>query len=106
MAYGWALLRAGQCDEAIVETGRALRMSSVDNFSGFYTSVHGMALLAARRFGAALPFRPSSVAGFRAYSGLYNSLIPLRGPRRETGRLGTAPPTPTSPRRPPHPHPH
>src|SRR3546814_4635492 len=40
MAYGWALLRAGQCDEAIVETGRALRMSPVDNFSGFRSEEH------------------------------------------------------------------
>src|SRR3546814_1113459 len=71
MAYGWALLRAGQCDEAIVETGRALRMSPVDNFSGFYTSVHGLALLAARRFGEALPFLRASVAAFPDYSGHY-----------------------------------
>src|SRR3546814_4122590 len=79
MAYGWALLRAGQCDEAIVETGRALRMSPVDNFSGFYTSVHGLALLAARRFGEALPFLRASVAAFPDYSGHYNSLISCCG---------------------------
>ena len=75
MAYGWALLRAGECDEAIVETGRALRMSPVDSFSGFYTSVHGLALLAARRFREALPFLRASVAAFPDYSGHYNSLI-------------------------------
>lgn len=79
MAYGWALLRAGQCDEAIVETGRALRMSPVDSFSGFYTSVHGLALLAARRFREALPFLRASVAAFPDYSGHYNSLISCCG---------------------------
>src|SRR3546814_1522262 len=74
-----SLLRAGQCDEANVETGRALRMSPVDDFSGFYTSVHGLALLAARRFGEALPFLRASVAAFPDYSGHYNSLISCCG---------------------------
>src|SRR3546814_20195839 len=80
MAYGWALLRAGQCDEAIAETARALRMSPVDSFSGFYTSVHGLALLAARRFREALPFLRASVAAFPASSGHYNSLLSCCGP--------------------------
>jgi adenylate cyclase len=79
MACGWALLRAGQCDAAIVETERALRMSPVDSFSGFYTSVHGLALLAARRFREALPFLRASVAAFPDYSGHYNSLISCCG---------------------------
>src|SRR3546814_16565564 len=79
MAYGGALLRAGQCDEAIAETARALRMSPVDSFSGFYTSVHGLALLAARRFREALPFLRASVAAFPDYSGHYNSLISCCG---------------------------
>lgn len=79
MAYGWALLRAGRYDEAIAETGRALKMSPVDTFSGFYTSVHGLALLAARRFAEALPFLRISVAAFKDYSGHYNSLISCCG---------------------------
>ncbi|GAB4363396.1 MAG: winged helix-turn-helix domain-containing protein [Kiloniellaceae bacterium] len=79
MACGWALLRAGQFDAAIAETGRALEMSPVDSFSGFYTSVHGLALLAARRFAEALPFLRASVAAFPDYSGHYNSLISCCG---------------------------
>lgn len=75
MAFGWALLRAGRFDEAIAETARALEMSPLDTFSGFYTSVHGLALLAARRFEEALPFLRTSVAAFADYSGHYNSLI-------------------------------
>jgi len=79
MAYGWALLRAGRYDEAIAETGRALQMSPVDSFSGFYTSVHGLALLAAQRFEEALPFLRASVAAYPEYSGHYNSLISCCG---------------------------
>ncbi|HMA16700.1 MAG: tetratricopeptide repeat protein, partial [Bacteroidota bacterium] len=87
MAYGWALLRAGRSDEAIAETGRALRMSPLDTFSGFYTSVHGLALLAARRFDEALPFLRTSVAAFADYSGHYNTLISCCG---HLGRLEEA----------------
>src|SRR3546814_15840296 len=54
-------------------------MSPVDSFSGFYTSVHGLALLAARRFREALPFMRASVAAFPDYSGHYNSLISCCG---------------------------
>src|SRR5690606_7206383 len=79
MAFGWALLRAGHYDEAIAETARALQMSPVDSFSGFYTSVHGLALLAARRFQEALPFLRASVAAFPDYTGHYNSLISCCG---------------------------
>lgn len=79
MAHGWALLRAGRADEAIAETGRALRMSPLDSFSGFYTSVHGLALLAARRFDEALPFLRASVAAFADYSGHCNTLISCCG---------------------------
>jgi adenylate cyclase len=79
MAFGWALLRAGYFDEAIAETGRALRMSPVDSFSGFYTSIHGLALLAARRFEEALPYLRASVAAFEDYSGHYNQLISCCG---------------------------
>jgi TolB-like protein/Tfp pilus assembly protein PilF len=79
MAFGWALLRAGSFDRAIAETGRALRMSPVDSFSGFYTSVHGLALLGARRFAEALPYLRRSVGAFAEYSGHYNTLISCCG---------------------------
>ena len=79
MALGWALLRAGHFDEAIAETGQALRMSPLDSFSGFYTSIHGLALLGARRFEEALPFLRASVAAFAEYSGHYNTLISCCG---------------------------
>lgn len=79
MAFGWALLRAGRFDEAIAESGRALRMSPLDSFSGFYTSIHGLALLGARRFDDALPYLRASVAAFAEHSGHYNSLISCCG---------------------------
>ena len=78
-AFGWALLRAGHFDEAIAETGRALRMSPMDSFSGFYTVIHGLALLGARRFDEALPYLRASVAAFAEYSGHYNTLISCCG---------------------------
>jgi TolB-like protein/Tfp pilus assembly protein PilF len=79
MAYGWALLRAGRFEEAIVESGQALSLSPLDSFSGFYTSIHGLALLAARRIDEALPYLRSSVAAFAEYSGHYNTLISCCG---------------------------
>jgi adenylate cyclase len=79
MALGWALLRAGQYEEAIEETGRALRMSPLDNFSGFYTSIHGLALLAAKRFKEALPHLHASVAELSELPGHYNCLISCCG---------------------------
>jgi adenylate cyclase len=78
-ALGWALLRAGRFDEAIAETGRALRLSPLDSFSGFYTAIHGLALLGARRFADALPYLRASVAAFAEYSGHYNTLISCCG---------------------------
>ena len=78
-ALGWALLRAGHFDEAIAETGKALRMSPMDSFAGLYTSIHGLALLGARRFEEALPLLRSSVAAFAEYIGHYNSLISCCG---------------------------
>jgi adenylate cyclase len=78
-ALGWALLRAGHFDEAIAETGNALRMSPMDSFAGIYTAIHGLALLGARRFGDALPFLHASVAAFAEYSGHYNTLISCCG---------------------------
>ena len=89
MAFGWALLRAGHFDEAIAETGWALRMSPVDSFAGFYTSIHGLALLGARRFEEALPFLRASVAAFAEYSGplqLADQL--LRPSRPDRGSAG------------------
>jgi adenylate cyclase len=78
-ALGWALLRAGRFEDAIVETGWALRMSPLDSFSGFYTTTHGLALLAAQRFEAALPFLRASVSGFTDYTGPFNTLISCCG---------------------------
>jgi adenylate cyclase len=78
-AYGWALLRAGRFDEAIAETGRGLRISPLDSFSGFYTVIHGLALLGARRFEEALPFLRASVTAFGEYPGHYNTLISCCG---------------------------
>jgi adenylate cyclase len=79
MAFGWALLRAGRFDEAIAETGQALSLSPLDSFSGLYTTIHGLALLAAQRFEEALPFLRSSVATFAEYVGHYNTLISCCG---------------------------
>jgi adenylate cyclase len=79
MVLGWALLRAGSFDEAIAETGRALRMSPLDSFAGFYTAIHGLALLGAHRFAEALPYLHASVAAFAEYSGHYNTLISCCG---------------------------
>lgn len=77
--FGWGLLRAGRFEEAIEQTGRALRMSPADSFSGIYTSIHGLALLGARRFEEALPFLRASVAAFGDYAGHYNTLISCCG---------------------------
>jgi adenylate cyclase len=79
MVYGWALTRAGQFDAAVIESGRAVRMSPLDTFSGFYTSIHGLTLLGARRFEEALPYLRASVASFVNFSGHYNSLISCCG---------------------------
>jgi adenylate cyclase len=78
-ALGWALLRAGRYDEAIAETSKALRMSPTCSLAGFYTSIHGLVLLAMRRFDEALPFLRASVAAFVEYSGHYNTLISCCG---------------------------
>ena len=78
-AYGWALLRAGRFDDAIAETAKALRMSPLDSFAGLYTSIHGLALLAARRFAEALPYARASVAADAEFAGHYNALISCCG---------------------------
>jgi adenylate cyclase len=77
--YGWALLRAGRFDEAIAETAKALRMSPLDSFSGLYTTIHGLALLGARRFPEALPHLRASVAADAEFAGHYNALISCCG---------------------------
>jgi adenylate cyclase len=78
-ALGWALLRAGLFDEAVAETGKALRLSPLDSFSGFYTAIHGLALLGSERFAEALPFLRASIGAFGDYPGHYNSLISCCG---------------------------
>lgn len=78
-ALGWALLRAGRFDEAVAETGHALRISPRDRFAGFYSSIHGLALLGSRRFEEALPFLRASVAAFAGHAAHYDSLISCCG---------------------------
>jgi TolB-like protein len=78
-ALGWALMRPGRYDEALAETGEALSLSPLDSFRGFYTVIHGVALLGARRFAEALPFLRRSVAAFAEYPGHYNALISCCG---------------------------
>ncbi len=79
MVFGWALCRAGDFDAAVSETARALRMSPVDSFSGFYTSIHGLALISAHRFEEALPHLRASVVAFANFPGHYNTLISCCG---------------------------
>jgi adenylate cyclase len=55
------------------------RLSPLDNFSGFYVAIHGLALLGTERFAEALPFLRNSVASFAEYSGHYNTLISCCG---------------------------
>jgi TolB-like protein len=76
---GWGLLRAGRMEEAIAQTGLALRMSPMDSFAGIYTAIHGLALLGDRRFDEALPHLRASVAAFAEYLGHYNTLISCCG---------------------------
>ena len=77
--HGWALVRAGRYDAAIAETAAALRMSPLDTFAGLYTTSHGLALLAARRFDEALPHLRASVAADAEFAGHYNTLISCCG---------------------------
>jgi adenylate cyclase len=79
MTYGWALLRAGRFEESIAETAKALRMSPMDSFLGLYTAIHGLALLAARRFAEALPHLRESVSAGAEFAGHYNTLISCCG---------------------------
>jgi len=62
--YGWALLRSGRFQAAVQESGEALRLSPRDDFAGFYSGVHGLALLADQHFSEALPYIRKSVSAF------------------------------------------
>jgi adenylate cyclase len=55
-----------------------LRMSPVDSFAGFYTTVHGLALLGARQFEEALPYLRASITASE-HVGQYHSLISCCG---------------------------
>ncbi|HZH27652.1 MAG TPA: tetratricopeptide repeat protein [Azospirillaceae bacterium] len=77
--YGWALLRRGDFDAAIRETGEALRLSPTHSFSGFHTSVHGLALLGARRFADALPYLREAAASYPGYYGHHRALASCCG---------------------------
>jgi len=54
-------------------------MSPLDSFSGLYTTIHGLALLGARRFSEALPPLRASVATDAEFAGHYNALISCCG---------------------------
>jgi adenylate cyclase len=77
--YGLALVRAGEFDEAISETGQALRMSPLDTFAGLYTVFHGLALMAARRFPEALVHLRRSIKAYPDFVGYYSNLISCCG---------------------------
>ena len=77
--YGLALVRAGQFEEAVSETGQALRMSPLDTFSGLYTVFHGLALMAARRFPEALVHLRRSIKAYPDFVGYYSNLISCCG---------------------------
>jgi adenylate cyclase len=78
IVFGWALLRAGHFYEALAETGWALRMSPVDSFAGFYTTIHGLALVASGQYEDALPYLRASIAAAE-HPGQYHSLISCCG---------------------------
>lgn len=78
-AFGWALLRAGRFQDAIAETGKALRMSPKDSFAGFYTSTHALALMANGQFAEALPFIRRSASAFPEFLGIWRLLASCCG---------------------------
>jgi adenylate cyclase len=79
MLYGWALIRAGKTDAAIVETGKALALANGDMMVSTYQGIHGLALVAARRFDEALPVLRAAVAANIEYVGHHNTLISCCG---------------------------
>jgi adenylate cyclase len=93
MVFGWALLRAGSFEEAIAETGKALRMSPLDSFSGFYAAIHGLALLGARRRGGPAPSarRSRSVCGILGPPQHAGQLLRALGPYRRSAGVHQRP---------------
>ncbi len=85
--YGWALLRAGRFEAAVEETGKALRLSPLDDFSGLYSAVHGLSLLAASRFDEALPWIRRGVSSMPEFIGNWRLLASCCG---HLGLLGEA----------------
>jgi adenylate cyclase len=90
MLLGWAQIRAGEFDAAVIETGKALRLITNDGFAPVFHATHGLALLAARRFSGALTHLRTSVGPFKEHMGHYNTLISCLGHlgnREEAQRL-------------------
>ena len=77
--YGWALARAGRFDDAVVQTGTALRLSPTDSFLSFYEFLHGFALLVSHRFEDALPLLRKSIVAFPEFATYYALLISCCG---------------------------
>jgi adenylate cyclase len=79
MLLGWAHIRAGNFDTALIQTARAMELSPIDSFLGIYRGTHGLALLASRRFEEALPFLRQAITPFPQYMGNHNVLISCCG---------------------------
>lgn len=79
MLRGWAMVRAGQFEEAIAETGYALQLRPSDQFGSVYSAAHGLALLAAHRFDEALPHLRAAVTPVTDYWGHCNMLVSCCG---------------------------
>lgn len=77
--YGWSLLRAGRFAEAVDETSAAFRLSPADAYLSLYESIHGLALLAARRFEDALPYIRKAIVAFPDFAGHHTLLISCYG---------------------------
>jgi adenylate cyclase len=77
--YGWALTQAGKFDDAVVETQTALRLSPADTFLSFYEFVHGLALMATRRFADALPYLRRAFVAFPSFPAHHCMLISCYG---------------------------
>ena len=71
---GVALLRAGMSERAAEATAKALRLSPIDDFSGFCNAFHGLALMACRRFEEAIAFSRKSVATHPQFTGHWGCL--------------------------------
>lgn len=76
---GLVLVRAGRFDDAISETGHALRMSPLDTFAGIYMVFHALALMSARRFSEALIYFRKTVQSHPDFLGQYGALISCCG---------------------------